>query len=66
MMKNFKKNEHAKTEDLIKHLNEKLSKQHEKWYFKAAKKAWDWQMKDKLGLLYIIDKLGNGCYLKCD
>ena len=30
MMKNFKKDEHAKTETLIKHLNEKLHKQYKK------------------------------------
>ena len=42
MMKHFKENKRVKTEALIKHLDEKLHKQHEKWYFEAAKKAWNW------------------------
>ena len=64
MVEHFKEDERAKTEALIKRLDEKLHKQHEKWYFKAAKKARDWRMKGKLDLLYVIDKPGNGRYLK--
>ena len=64
MVQHFKEDERAKTEALIKRLDEKLHKQHEKWFFEAAKKARDWRMKGKLGLLYIIDKPGNEHYLK--
>jgi len=41
MVEHFKEDEHAKAEALIKRLDEKLHKQHEKWYFEAAKKAQD-------------------------
>ena len=42
MVEHFKEDERAKAEALIKRLDEKLHKQHEKWYFEAAKKARDW------------------------
>ena len=64
MVQKHEVNERAKAEEVLRRLDEKEKKQHQKQVNETAKKAREWRNKGILGLLYIVDKEGGGRWLK--